>query len=266
MSPQSNAARCSIPGDPVEHLMGTVSATRLNTWHCCRLKYRFRYVDRIEKPRTPSLQVGMVVHGVLQGWNMGRWKKAPLGPPECHALFNHLWAAETARVDWEGDEEVQKATARDLIDTFLRETPIETGEAPEGVEVAVEADLARHGLPVLIGVLDLVQGGRIIDFKTAARSPGGEVLHQHEVQLSCYSILYREATGRREQGRELHHLVKTKVPKLVVTSFEPMSPKQEERLCRLIESHMNGLARRDFVPSVGMQCGACEYAGECRDW
>ena len=60
--------------------------------------------------------------------------------------------------------------------------------------------------------------------------------------------------------------MKTKVPKLVVTSFEPMSPKQEERLCRLIESHMNGLARRDFVPSVGMQCGACEYAGECRDW
>ena len=89
----------------------------------------------------------------------------------------------------------------------------------------METDLSKHGLPTLIGILDLVRaGGRIVDFKTAGKTPSAEdAIHQNEIQLSCYSVLYREATGKRESGRELHHLVKTKTPKLIITSLEPMN-------------------------------------------
>jgi putative RecB family exonuclease len=119
----------------------------------------------------------------------------------------------------------------------------------------------------LIGVLDLVQQGVIIDFKTSSTTPHPErVAHTTEVQTSSYAVLYREATGRRETGIELHHLVKLKNPKLVVTALPPMSANQQTRLFRLMEAYVNGLERRHFVPSPGMQCTSCEFFNECRLW
>ena len=80
-------------------------------------------------------------------------------------------------IDWEESEEPAKQSAWAVLESYFRDTPIPPDEKPEGVEVTVEADLASHGLPKLIGVLDLVRaGGRIVDFKTAARSPDPEMV------------------------------------------------------------------------------------------
>jgi hypothetical protein len=139
---------------------------------------------------------------------------------------------------------------------------------PEAVEVPMESDLSRYGLPTLIGVLDLVRaGGKIVDFKTSGKTPEAEdAIHQNEAQLSCYSVLYRDATGHLESGRELHHLVKTKTPKLVLTELPPMTNAQRVRLFRMMESYVEGLAREDFVPSPGFSCAGCEFFNECRKW
>jgi hypothetical protein len=64
----------------------------------------------------------------------------------------------------------------------------------------------------------------------------------------------------------LHHLVKLKKPKLVVTPLAPMTYTQQVRLFRSIESYLDGLSRRDFVPSPGLHCSSCEYFNECRRW
>ena len=130
------------------------------------------------------------------------------------------------------------------------------------------ADLSKHSLPTLIGVLDLVRaGGRIVDFKSTGKTPDPEdAAHQNETQMSCYSVLYREATGHQEAGRELHHLVKTKTPKLVITELGPMNERQQVRLFRTMESYVEGLAREDFVPSPGFHCAGCEFLNECRAW
>ena len=120
----------------------------------------------------------------------------------------------------------------------------------------------------LATIIDLVRaGGRIVDFKIVGKTPDAEkVLHVHEVQLTCYSLLYRDATGWNESGLELHHLVKTKAPKLIVSSIPPATQQQQSRLFRQIESYQEGLARRDFVPSPGFHCASCQFIGECRAW
>jgi hypothetical protein len=79
-------------------------------------------------------------------------------------------------------------------------------------------------------------------------------------------VLYREATGKRESGRELHHLVKTKTPKVIITPADPMTEGQRSRLFRLMENYVDGLERQDFVPAPGMQCAGCEFFNECRKW
>lgn len=248
-------------------LQKTVSASRLSCWLQCRLKFFFRYVQQISKSPTPSLHVGTVVHAVLQQWNMSRWRREPFVTEKFKALFDKQWP-EQGKINWDGEEEAEKKGAWSLLETYFVDTPIKADEKPEAVEVAVEADLSRYGLPQLIGIIDLVRaGGRIVDFKTCGQTPTHEkAAHQHEVQTSCYAVLYRDGTGQKEGGIELHHLVKLKQPKLVITTLEPMSEAQRVRLFRMMESYVEGLAREDFVPSPGLHCAGCEFFNECRRW
>ncbi len=256
-----------VEPQPIDMLKKTVSASRLNCWLQCRLKFFFRYVLKITKPKTAALHYGSVLHLVLQQWNLNRWRKVPFDPAQLRQVFDAGWA-DQSDIEWDGEEEEQKTSAWNVLERYFADTPIKSDEMPEAVEVPVEADLAKHGLPVLIGILDLVRsGGRIVDFKSAGKTPDiNMALHQNGLQLDCYSVLYREAAGRREAGRELHHLIKTKAPKVIVTETGPMLEYQQTRLFRLMEDYVEGLERGDFVPAVGMQCAGCEYQGNCRQW
>lgn len=256
-------------GRSVDQLMATVSASRIGCWQQCRLKFYFRYVLSVPKRATAALHVGKVVHAILQAWNMARWRGQILNSELLQALFEKDWRDRQVRsaIRWEEEENEQRDNTWKLLQTYFAETPISPNERPEAVEVPVEAQLPGR-LPKLVGIIDLVRsGGRIVDFKTSGQTPNAEkVEHLHETQLSCYSLLYRDATGKREAGLELHHLVKLKTPKVVITPLAPMTDMQEVRLFRSIESYLDGLARKDFVPSPGLHCSSCEYFNECRRW
>ncbi len=248
-------------------LQKTVSASRLSCWLGCRLKFFFRYVLQITKSPTPALHVGSVVHTVLQQWNLDRWRRQPFETKRMREVFDKRWP-DQGKIKWDGEEDNDKKQAWSLLETYFIESPIKANERPEAVEVAVEADLSRYGLPQLRGVLDLVRaGGRIVDFKTCGQTPTPDkAAHQHEVQTSAYAVLYRDSTGQQEQGIELHHLVKLKTPKFVLTTLPPMNEGQRVRLFKMMESYVEGLAREDFIPSPGLQCMGCEFFNECRRW
>ena len=254
--------------DRVRELQQTVSPSRLSLFLQCRLKFFFRYVAQIQKPKTAALHVGSCVHTVLKAWNMARWKQQPLSLKQLHDEFSTAWNEAEESVEWEpGEEDDEKKTGWRLVETYMRESKIPPDLKPDAVEVPVTADLKRHGLPVLIGILDLVQQRKIIDFKTSSQTPNPErTAHTNEVQISSYSVLYRHNTGQHENGIELHHLVKTKNPKLVITALPPMTDEQQSRLFHLIEGYVSGLDRRDFIPSPGLQCSSCEFFHECRLW
>lgn len=203
---------------------------------------------------------------------MARWRKQPVQTDVLKLQFETGWKSkqEEKPVKWEVDEEQEsKLESWSLVETYLRDTPIKPDEMPEAVEVAVEADLSHHGLPRLIGIIDLVrEGARIVDFKTTGQTPNPEKAgHLNETQLSCYSVLYRETTGTKEKGLELHSLVKLKTPKLVIASLPPMTEPQQTKLFRIMESYQSGLERQDWIPSPSpMNCACCEYFNECRRW
>jgi hypothetical protein len=256
----------------VEQVLETVSASRLQLFHQCRLKFFFRYVLGLQKPRPSALFMGSMVHSVLQSWNLARWRTGKADNDTLKQKLEDDWKAEQIKlpVTWEpGEEQDTKADSWSLFQIYLQQTPIALDEKPEGVEVKLDVDLKYRGLPRLVGIIYLVRsGGRIVDFKTSSQTPNADKAEQmHETQLSCYSVLYREATGRMEGGRELHHLVKLKTPKIVITQFPPMTYKQQTRLFRIMDSYVDGVQREDWVPSPSpMSCACCEYYGECRAW
>ncbi len=255
--------------DIIAGLQEKVSASRLSLFLQCRLKFFFRYVLRLKKAKTPALHLGNAVHAVLKAWNKARWLQQPLSLKQAHDAYTAAWAdTEEGTVSWKaGEEEDEKTTGWRLLDTYLRESHLPADVKPDAVEVPVEADLARHGLPRLIGILDLVQRRQVIDYKTSASTPNAEkVAHTNEIQTSSYAILYRHNTGGNEAGIQLHHLVKLKNPKIVITLMPSMSPQQQTRLFKQMEAYLDGLQRQHFIPSPGMHCSSCEFINECRLW
>lgn len=253
---------------PESELLRTVSASRLNTFLGCRLKFFFRYVQQLETPVTAALFVGQVVHTALQGWNKARWKGERPSTEQVKAWFDAAWTTHRHTVPWEQDEAEQRQTGWSVVSAYLQQTPIPADEKPQAVEVALERDLAEHGLPKLVGVLDLVRaGGTIVDFKTSSKTPDPDQQgHTTEVQFTTYSLLYEEATGHPEAGREIHTLVKTKVPKVLVSALPPITGAQRDRLFHQLDSYVAGVRRQDYVPSPGMACSFCEFFGHCRRW
>jgi len=251
-------------------LVEEVSASRLKRWSTCRLQWYFHYVQQIRKPATPALALGKVVHAVLQEWNHARWRGELVFKENLNDVFDAKWTEEQIgqEINWDGDEEKQKLAALGLLELYLDQSPIKPDEKPIAVEVMLEADLGKHGLPRLIGFIDLVRPeGKIVDYKTSSQTPNVKMVgHQNEIQLTCYGLLYRDATGQIESGFELHHLVKTKTPKLVVTQLPPITANQETRLFKQIDSYVQGVEREDFIPSVGMACLSCQFINECRHW
>jgi putative RecB family exonuclease len=255
----------------IKELLSNVSASRLSAFHQCRLKFMFRYVLGLVKPKSGAMHTGSIVHQALKYWNRMRWKNEEVTLKQLHDIYSEAWAFEQEKspVNWEdGEQEVDKTSGWRLLETYFRETPIQQDEKPEAVEVSVEADMFHHGLPNLVGIIDLVRaGGLIVDFKTSGKTPDPEMAaHTNDIQLSSYGVLYRESTGKMESGLELHHLIKTKSPKVIITPLPPINDVQENRLFHLMESYVNGLEKKDFVPSPGFQCAGCEFFNECRAW
>ena len=110
--------------NPIETLQKTVSASRLNTWLQCRLKFYFRYVQQISKPKTPSLHVGSVVHLILQAWNMARWRKQEFQLERFKKLFEVGWKDQPPGINWDGEEAGEKNTAWSVLEMYFAQTPI----------------------------------------------------------------------------------------------------------------------------------------------
>lgn len=257
------------PGKPEDGVLRYLSASRLKCWQTCRRQFYYRYVERIETPTGPALFVGQAVHELLRLLNWKRWKDEPYDEEWLRGELDRYWEQESpvARVAWKDEAEEKKchAQAWSLVETYLEEGPIDPSENPEGVEVQVECELGS-GIPRLVGIIDLVRSeGRIVDYKTSARSVSTYLASiQHATQLACYGLLYRACTDRTEQEFQLIHLIKTKVPKIEVQTFGPMTSTQEAHLFSLIDDYLEGIASERWIPGPGQHCAWCDYADKCR--
>jgi DNA helicase-2/ATP-dependent DNA helicase PcrA len=251
-------------------LSGYVSASRLKLWLKCPLAFRLKYVDHIVTPSTPSLFLGKVVHRALEYHYSYRQRGVKLFPEFVTERIDRDWhaAVEEECIAFKSIEEERElqAKATQLVTAYLAQ--VSEDEAPPiAVEERFEAPLIDPvtgedlGIP-LVGIIDLVLGDNdraiICDFKTAARS-SSQLDVMHELQLSCYSYLFRRATGRTESGLEIRSLIKTKTPKVEVTRFGPRQEIHFQRLFAVIRAYLDAISNKRFHISPGLGCSFCDY-------
>jgi len=252
-------------------LLRYLSASRLKCWQTCRRQFFFRYVERLTVPTAPALFIGRQIHEVLRQWNWAKWKDEPLSPEQLRAVLTESWERDAAKefIPWKKRRRM-KPSPGTKPGPCSRPTspnrPVVPDERPEGVEVQVECSLGV-GTPAALRH-HRSGAGHPDGSSTTSRRPAvpseGMAEHQHSTQLSVYALLYRSATGERETGFELHHLIKTKVPKVIISTYGPMSAAMESELFFLIDDYLDGIAREAWVPSPGQHCAWCDHLSSCR--
>jgi putative RecB family exonuclease len=254
-----------------------ISPSRLNCWIACPLKFKFRYLDGLRTPTTPSLFVGKVVHAALETYYRHRQLGLTLDAADLTERILGSWGpavdAEKMTFVSTAEEQALQQKSVDLVGAYLTQAPKD--EMPQAVEVTLESPLVDPvtgedlGIP-LLGVVDLIldaeEGAVIADFKTSSRS--SEPLEiVHEIQLTSYAWLFRQVSPWPEAGLQIRSLIKTKVPKVEFHAYPARGEGHFRRLFSVIREYLDALDSGRFSFRPGFGCSMCDFCQtHCRRW
>lgn len=250
--------------------MEYVSASALQLYLACPLKYRFQYVDKLEKPwRAAALAFGTSVHAAVEWFQRERMAGKEPQPAAVLAQFDADWYAQNVDPLVFSDKDSRDSLhekGHEILRLYVSGTD---GVKPVAVEQPFEVPLVDPetgedlGL-MLRGFLDLVEEGDVVvDLKTAARSIGPGDLERHP-QLSVYALGYLLLHGKIPALR-LDQLLKTRIARLErFTTSRSLS--DLSWTARLLERAARAIEAGHFYPNPSWRCGECEYFAHCQTW
>jgi len=255
-------------------LLDYVSPSRLSLWMKCPLAFRKRYIDGYITAPSPALFVGKITHSVLAHIYRMRTAGQDCTADMLPMLIADAWnfGMETEPPFFENDAEEEKSRYQilDLVQTYLTTIPVQE-EKPIAVEQRYEIPLIdpatreNLGMP-LVGVLDLVLneecGQVIVDFKTSSTASISDLAH--ELQLTAYAYLFREATEGEELRSEIRQLIKTKTPKVMTHRFPKRTDEHFTRFFGLVREYLDAIDRKVFNYRPSWTCNTmCEHFTAC---
>jgi hypothetical protein len=255
----------------VEYSIDHLSATQLNLYIQCGLKYRFQYVDQIPRPfKSSGLVFGSVVHSTIEWFQ----KKRKIGKqPTLEALYKILetdWFCQKVEDEIrykEGEEENKLILmAKEMISLYFNSPMDSVVDAEFPFRVPLVNPVTGECLQVVLeGFMDLIEEGDIVtEFKTSAKTMDPDNLSDI-LQLTTYSYAYKTLFKKEPKLLKVINFVKTKTPKMVV--LETLrNAKDYERLFHLAKAVLKGIKTGVFFPRQSFMCKDCEYAGSCREW
>jgi DNA helicase-2/ATP-dependent DNA helicase PcrA len=228
-----------------------LSASDLDTYRICPLKYKFARVFRIPQEPTIHQRFGIVVHQVLE-----RFHAAGGGPlSRLRELFEISWR----RSGFGGsDDEVQfRERAVEALERYWR-LDRESDAEPVWFERSFAFKLGPHLLRGRVDRVDRHPDGsyELIDYKTGKAKTPDEL--SEDVQLSLYQMGARES-WRLETSAQSYFYVLTgeKVP--VEHSEEEL-----ERVKDTVAEIAGGILKQRFEPTPSAEiCRFCDYRIIC---
>lgn len=248
-----------------------LSASQINLYLQCSLKYRFRYVDNLPKPFKPAaLAFGSAVHSSLEWFHKERLKGNARSLDEFLAILGADWYSQIVETDLRyknGDSESSLLSlGKQLLTQYFHAyegTPAEA-EVPFHLPLVdpVTGEVLR---PMLMGFVDLVEEPDVIvEFKTSLRTLTAQTINQ-SLQLTCYSYAYEMLFQKPPSQIKVVNLVKSRSPKIVALEAT-RSQDDYRRLFHTAKAVVQGIRAGIFMPKPNFMCNDCEYAGPCDQW
>jgi len=140
-------------------------------------------------------------------------------------------------------------------------------DRPLGVEVSLTETIPGLSVP-LTGAMDLVTNRMVpVDFKSSSAKPdAGLAAFDHEMQLVSYQLLLEHGAQESPPGLDLVFLVKTKSPQVIRVSVPPADRHRKDRVIRMLDTAVDGIAEGRFHPQPSLACSWCPYREECAAW
>ena len=251
------AARDEPTLEPFLPLRGdgvVLSATDIDTYRTCPLKYKFARVFRIPQEPTLNQRFGILVHQVLERYHaQGGDLAGPL--PELHGLLDAGW-----RRGGFGNSEPE----RQLYDkastalTRYHERFASQPSRPVWFERQFQFKLGPHVLRGRVDRVDRLPDGdyELIDYKTGRPKDVAQLAD--DVQLSLYAVGARESWQLQASRQAYYYLLDDR--KVAV----PDDAERDERVREVAIEVAEGIRAQGFEPTPSFAaCSICDYRLVC---
>jgi DNA helicase-2/ATP-dependent DNA helicase PcrA len=228
-----------------------LSASDIDMYRICPLKYKFARVFRIPQEPTIHQRFGIVLHQVLE-----RFHSAGGGSLEqLMDLFEASW--RRAGFGDSDDERQFHGRAVEALERYWNEDRASEAE-PVWFERSFAFKLGDHLLRGRVDRVDRRPDGsyELIDYKTGKAKSEAEL--REDVQLSLYQIGARES-WRLDTSAQSYFFVLTgeKVP-------VDHSPEELERVKATVTEIADGIMKQEFEPKPSYEvCSFCDYRIIC---
>jgi CRISPR/Cas system-associated exonuclease Cas4 (RecB family) len=231
-----------------------MSASDIQTYRACPLRYKFARVLRIPVPQTVQQRFGIVIHQVLERYHSGSdqtleamlelleqvWRRSALGETESDLMF--------------------MAKARDALCRYHARLVEHDGD-PVWFERSFSFRVGPHHLRGRVDRVDRLSEDaehryELIDYKTSRPRTPEELCD--DVQLSLYALAARE-DWHLESSRQSYYYVldDLKVP-------VPDRPAEAQELEELVLEVGAGILAQRFEPTPSPSaCAICDYRVVC---
>jgi DNA helicase-2/ATP-dependent DNA helicase PcrA len=229
-----------------------LSASDIDTYRTCPLKYKFARVFRIPQEPTLHQRFGILVHQVLERFHAREAKSLP----ELLGLLDAGW-----RRGGFGDSEEERQLRGKASSALTRyHERFQSEEAkPVWFERSFTFKLGRHVLRGRVDRVDQLPGGEyeLIDYKTG-RPKSVEQLTD-DVQLSLYAVGAREA-WRLDASRQAYYYLLD--DQKVAVPAEPRD--RADWVTEVATEVAEGIQSQGFEPTPSFgACSICDYRLVC---
>jgi DNA helicase-2/ATP-dependent DNA helicase PcrA len=241
-----------------------LSASDIDLYRICPLKYKFARVFAIPQEPTINQRFGILIHQVLDRFHSEEMRSAEAGPDadgragdlnRLLALFEAGWRRSGFG---SSDDELQYRDRAVAALTRYHERHLRSESSPVWLERSFNFQIGPHQLRGRVDRVDRTAAGgyELIDYKTGERR--GSIAPAGDVQLALYRIGAREAWEiEAATGSYWYVLEDEKVP-------VPSQPDDAERVERTVLDVAGGISGQDFEPRPSHQiCSWCDYRLIC---
>ncbi len=258
---------------PVATSSAGVSSARSGN---ARLKYRFRYLDRLEPEFvSASLLVGSSIHAAIEHHHRRQLESGePAVLDELLEVFWDEWRCrmeESPEVRFGKNEDVASIDelAKRMLSSFIDS---DLAKAP-GVVIGIEESLRSTVIdarPEFLGIVDLVfESGdalTIRDYKTSRSKWNQGTAESSADQLFLYAEIAKALVPGKKVEVEFVVLTKTKSPTIELFKVNP-DPQRLERTKHVASRTLDAIEAGIFYPNQSaMNCGGCPYRSACAAW
>ena len=259
-STYGNEITDKLKNTPISDSIVTLSASSIDMYNMCSMKYRFKYIDQLPGllSSKPYLKLGILIHRILEEFHSQGFAKID----DMYMLLDELWVSDGYKFNQQ--EEQYKEDAKLMLNNYM-----EYLEAHPANIVEVEKKLSFTMDNCIINGrydrIDLDSKGNIFiyDYKTSKTSQSSSQLKRN-IQLGVYALgIYYD--GIQIKNKILKNIYPEKLSILSLRNNDNIESSitfTEDDIAGFVDKINDtviGISNGEFKATKNFYCDSCDY-------